>query len=379
MKKALVVFLILAVAGGLFAQVTFSGAVNTGIGIGFDNQDDGASPLVNYIRDRGNNGIRAEINASYSGEGDYGKYGAQAKLAAQADRFSGGPGFEAANYNLWWQPNSLLKLHFGTDGGYDFGLPGGLGENFIRDWHQGLKILVTPGGGLSIGSQIFYGQNQDGRSSLDKLAYGIGVKYGLDILDIVALAKLDTKADDSRPDTNGLNFGAGVNLKLIPGLPIGLDVAGYNFLYSKTNYIGVGEKISYNIGALSLGLTAQEFFGLGDDLEAFIPLLFQATLSYKASDVVSFGIEGRYVMGKAPNYNYRNASEVAGLGDGIASVFVKDNKKAALGVSPSVTFKVGPEIKLGYNLQMDMTDGVKATEEVKTMQHLIYAMFNLSF
>jgi len=36
MKKALVVFLILAVAGGLFAQVTFSGSVETGIAAKYD-------------------------------------------------------------------------------------------------------------------------------------------------------------------------------------------------------------------------------------------------------------------------------------------------------------------------------------------------------
>jgi len=57
MKKALVVLLILAVAGGLFAQVSFNGSVETGLAVGFTDQED-SKAQVDFIQNRGDHNMR---------------------------------------------------------------------------------------------------------------------------------------------------------------------------------------------------------------------------------------------------------------------------------------------------------------------------------
>jgi len=214
---------------------------------------------------------------------------------------------------------------------------------------------------------------------LDGLTYGFGVKYSLpSLLDINAQAQIKAASDPA-----GLYFIAGAKFVGVPGLGIAAELGGYDFSNSENKAISIGEKVDFSTGGLSLNVRAQQLIGMGSELEDFMPMLFHGEVSYAVSDVVSLGVQGRYLTGKIPNFNYRNAGE-AGNYDihgftPSTDVFFKDNKLATLAISPEINFNVGPKIKLGYNLQMDMSDGAKADADTRTLQHLIYAQFTVSF
>jgi len=416
MKKALVVFLILAVAGGLFAEVSFSGSVETGIAIGFTDQKEGndtqlgedGKPIaadkavIDFIQNRGDHGMRARINASASGENDFGTYGASLALGVESGLWKGmGTWFDS--WYLWWEPSALLNLRIGKGGQYDFGSLAGSG-NLVRTWEPGLYILSKPIDNLQIGGQVFYGADHNNSSGiLDELRYGLGVKYSLpSLLDINAQLQARTKDDPL-----GLYFIAGAKFNGVPGLGIAAELGGYDFNNSKNNAISIGEKIDFSTGGLSLSARAQQLLAMGTELDdSFMPMLFHGEIGYKVSDVVSVGVQGRYLIGKGPNWNWRNAGELGNfdIHDFVPSkgVFDKDNKAKALGISPEINFSLGgPSIKLGYNLQMDMSDGasgdpkkvtssttdeetgITTTKEwwvpSKSLQHLIYVQFNVSF
>ena len=68
MKKALIVLLLLAfVAGGLFAQFSFSGRINGGLGL-FKYADVDDMHLGTISRQLDGNGVRAEVNMNVTNE-----------------------------------------------------------------------------------------------------------------------------------------------------------------------------------------------------------------------------------------------------------------------------------------------------------------------
>jgi len=384
MKKALVVFLILAVAGGLFAQTSWSGSVSTGFGIGFDDNDD-SKPLVDYIRDRGDQGLRADVNFNYTGGGPdkdgnpnpYGSWGAGLGVRGQVDKFATSTYEISINGgSVWWQPNSLVYLAIGTGANKDvYATPGGLGfKQSIHD-ANGLKLHLTPMAGLSIGAHAFYG-NVGALKNFEDMNYGLGVNYtATGLLNVVANFRYKPEQTDNKFDVGaGANF---LGLSSVGLTKLAADVGTYNFGDNSKFFIGIGESITFKAleNLLTLDLAGQQFIWAGDDEKDFIPMRYRFGLSYTIDKIVP-AIQFQYSMGRTPAYNYRNANEVGGLG----AVENFDNKgKAALGVSPQVTFNFGPTLVLGYNLQMDMSDDKPSTATGKTMQHLIYATINIGF
>jgi len=370
MKKALVVFLILAVAGGLFAQVSWSGSVETGIGIGFTDADGDAAPRINFIRNRGENGLRGTLSVSYKAETDnFGTYGAAGGVAMQQAQWGESPTVSASDIYLWWEPNPMLRIRLGNGGDGGFGTPGAMGEGLLRDWRGGLNVGLTPVPGLLLGGHVIIGQN--GEKFTDKLAYAFGVKYSLPVSDIIAAAKFATATDPI-----GLTWAAGANFKGITGLTLGLDAAGYNFADPDKNYIGAGPKVSYSASGLSLSADYQIFLALGKTLPTdFNPMRINGSVSYKVSDVVTLGAEGRFLIGGTTNAGsdgdgWRPAGNAGGVGGNF-------DKKDAQGfaLSPYVTFNVGPTLTIGYNRQQNITSGATG----RTTTNLIYAQLTKSF
>jgi len=389
MKKALVVFLILAVAGGLFAQLSFSGSVETGIAVGMDDKDNDESPKIDFIRNRGEHNMASQLNARYSGEGDFGKYGADVVFLLNSGLFSNGMGaLGFDNYYVWWEPSPMLNIRIGKGGQYDFGLMSGFG-NLLRTWQEGLYILSKPADGVQVAAHVFYGAGHNGSSGfVDKLRYGLGFKYGIPILDINAALQLRTANDPV-----GVYFGAGAKFKGVPGLGITLEAQGFDFASDKTNVIaGVG-RVDYAAGALSLGVRGQLLYPLGSEIkDTIMPMTIHGEVAYKVSGITTIGVQARYLTGRTLSgptaslalTNYRNAGDMGNYNvDGYVptkDVFFKDNKLAALGISPEITFTLNkPTIKLGWNLQYDATENAKPTATKETMRNLFYAQVNVSF
>jgi hypothetical protein len=375
MKKALVVFLILAVAGGLFAQtVTWSGSANTGIAFGFTDEE-GNKPLVDFVRNRGEHGARGDISVAFRSAADapYGTYGADVGIRVRENFFADG-GLSALPIQalVFWQPSSLLYLQIGNGGPNPYGTMGGLGQNLGIMDSEGLKIRITPGGGLDIGAQAFYGYSTP-VTVFENMNYAIGVKYSSSPVDVAANARYYAEnKDDSTKEK--FRFGAGVNFKGLSGLgltKLAVDVATRN-LSTDNFYLGIGEAVDFAAGDLSLTGGFQQYLWMGTGSKDVIPMRFHAGISYKVSPIVTIGAEGRYLLGAHPAFNWRNAGEVGGV-DSVDAFSAKN--VAGLGISPQITFNVGPTINVGYNLQMDMSDPKPA----RSMQHLIYGTVAISF
>jgi hypothetical protein len=378
MKKALVVFLILAVAGGLFAQTTvkFTGSLRTGLAIGFtDEEGDAGKPKVGFIQNRGENGTRADLTAQIRSGPDnqpYGAFGADVTFRGRENTFLGTDGIVALvpTINAFWQPNSILWLQVGTGGGGGYGTMGGIGRSQDIVDTNGLKIKLTPISGLSIGGQLYYGA---GSVLFENMNYGLGATYTVpDLLKVAAnLRYLAQNKDDK---TEKIRFGAGANFLGLSGLGLTTLAADFGTWGFGTDdfFMGIGEAVGFSAGALTLSANAQQFIWLGEGSKDVMPMRFHGEVAYKVSPVVTLGVEGRYLIGAKPNFNFRNAGELGGV-DNVAAFSAKDT--SALGISPRITFNVGPEVVLGYNLQMDMSDGASG----RTMQHLIYTGLNISF
>jgi len=381
MKKALVVLLILAVAGGVFAQTTVkvTGNVRTGLAIGFTDEDgDAGKAKVDYIQNKGENGMRADLGVQVrSGDENspYGKFGADFTLRARegalfgADTFS--QNLNAPTANIFWQPSSLLWIQVGTGGGGGFGTLGGIDRNHDIVDTGGLKLKLTPIAGLTIGAQAYYGAT--GATKLfETVNYGFGAKYSLPILDVAA--NLRYLAENTADKTEKIRFGAGANIKALASMglnALAADVNTYGF-GTDNFFLGVGEKVGFSASGLSLTVKAQEYLWMGTGDKDVIPMLFQGEVSYQVSSLVKVGAEVRYIIGNKPSFNYRNASEIGGV-DNVAAFSAKET--AGLGVSPWVSFAVGPEVILGLNLQKDMSNGASG----KTQTILIYTGVNLSY
>jgi len=379
MKKALIVLLILAIAGGAFAEgVSVGGSVEAGFGIGITDAD-GSKPLVDWVQNRGENGIAASIDLSYSSADDaaYGKYGADVAFGAYYGGFNG-DSFDLSPdaYQVWWYPTSVLRLQFGNFGDWDYGTPGGVGASWnVRGGPGGFGFELKPIDGLGIVATAKYGNwgggKWDGNATiLENIDIPFAVKYtAADLLSLVANG-IYKGADGG---DNKFDFGAGVNFLALSDLGLGTlaaDVTTSNF-GTDNLYLSIGEKVGFSLGGLSLTVKAIEYLGIGDDVgkDLSLPMYFQADVGYKLSDVVSLGIEGSYALGSKPSFNWRDAAQLGKPGlDAFSS---KDT--SALAISPSVTFNVGPTVKLGWNLQKDLSKGATG------IQNLIYTTVGYSF
>jgi len=377
MKKALVVFLILAVAGGLFAEFSFSGHAQTGIGFGWDDTD--ADGTLGLIRNRGESGLR--IGFTFSGKvatEDYGTFSGSLGLRHSVNQFGG----DSNGYSLvyfedprltWVVPGSLgLTLGIGTGGPGGTTTPGDIDTNLTAGEGQGLAAQLKPITGLTLAASAIFGRPQ---TTLDKVVYAFGAKYSLvDLLDIAANVNYDQTKDDKEK----INFAAGVSILPIVK-PLGFTALAFDFRTNNgfggdNSDIGIGERIGFAAGDLSLLLRARQLLWMGKDDDKkhdFIPMHFYLEAGYKVSGLVKVGIDGKYIIGSKPAFNFRNAWEMNHAG------WTKD--AAGLGISPYVAFSVGgPTITLGYNLQKDMSDPAPLSG-TRSMQHLIYGQIHLSF
>jgi hypothetical protein len=377
MKKVLVVLLILAVAGGLFAQteLTFGAGISTGLGIGWDNSDNG-DPKIDFVRERGNGAIRGDVSANLRNGKDWeaGTFGGTVTFAvAYGGVFQGNKrAYSVDNVYIFWYPISILSLRIGTHGPWDFGTPGGLGESWgVRGGDAGLSVVLRPIAGLDIMASAMYGESV---KLLKDMGYGLGAQYGSDLFSLTANLRYYTT---NTKEAGKINAAAGFNFKGLSGLgltTLAADVGAWG-IDGDSAYVGIGEKVEFKAlaNALTLTVSGQQFFPIAD-LGSFIPMMYTGDVKYNVNSTVTAGLEARYKMGAGPDDNYRQATQIGGVGG--TGNFADDNKKAAFGISPYLTFNVGPKITLGYNFKMDLSDGATAGEKW-TSKNLAYVQFEI--
>ena len=392
MKKALFVLLLLAfVAGGLFAQFSFSGLIDAGVGLAlgdsYKNAGGDADPRLGILgKANGANGGRYQFQASYTNE---------AKNAGMVVRFR-----FAGSVNNTIQPRAVygwLKFFDGmlTTYGGRFGGGAALFSTFdplsdganLYDNSTGLFVLVKPIDMFSIGFVASLPPaNNDPFGTAHPFAKGQGtVVLGVAVPDIMNInAQFAFSQQAAAANLNG-NIRAFLSFDVTAIKSLKLQLTMQMFGLQDFKVAGAmifSEFFAFNgIKNLGLNLGFQEGVtgsDVNDDL--FFKAWFWATYALAGGKVVPrldfiFAVGNNYGNG-ASLYNPGWFTMNADINDPDAVGFgvFKDVKNLML--MPSVQFKVGGSyIEVGYALWK----GLGKNGAFDGANHYLFANLSTSF
>jgi len=183
MKKALIVLLILGLAGGLFAQ-SWSGSVSTGARI-----DIGDGVTIKATAD-GDDNKSVKTSVKYAGSGDDWGFtvGAINSNVLPADNSST---FTIGDYNGWVKFADMFKLSVGKGIGGAWGT-GGNTDASINDGGNsvGYRLNITPAAvsGLDFGFRFGYPAGKAAGTTIGNFLQetGVGAKYSADVWNAAA-------------------------------------------------------------------------------------------------------------------------------------------------------------------------------------------------
>ena len=207
MKKLFIILLVLAVAGGAFAQdLTWSGQLQTGVWFQGGDFPSG-TPAVKADDDDSGHGVEAKITALYDA-GDWGlKF--TPRVVADAVPDINDPMSKAIDANLFadnaygWINflDKMINVKTGFINDAVWGNAGQFGENY--DAGLGVRLEVMPIDGLNVGAFFNY---PDGGSTAGKTKnfFGetaFGFKYTADVWNLSATLKLYSEESTYSVDT----------------------------------------------------------------------------------------------------------------------------------------------------------------------------------
>jgi hypothetical protein len=390
MKKALVVLLILAVAGGAFAQGwAFTGYADTGIGI-FFRQDEGARAKL-VSRDAGVDGNRVQFAGAYTAEAK--DYGFSFRLRSENG------GSPSLNYGYGWL-SGLGGIVTGYAGVIDNDLAGINTGDLIFDGRGGeglgLYTVIKPISVLSVGFGAF-GTNTD-TIWPQQLKYSGGLAVTLpDLAKFVVSFRNANKVGTVGTTTfeteagigNDAQVAAGVNILAVQGLKA--SVAGVLNRVEEFGDLGViriFETAEYTaIQNLTVGLGLWEAFVTGGDAKDAFKLNYgdDPSLSFRAWVYVSYGLlDGKIVPRLDVNYlmgGYWDNEDRIHFDDRFNPNF--DSKANLFSIRPSVGFQVTKNawFELGYIANKYMGDHTvyNATGDKERLNHALYADIKVSW
>jgi hypothetical protein len=378
----LILLLILAVAGGAFAQesaVKISGSVNTGLENVYrttDTEDwqgekETTQDFYPYAHDADVNNIRADVNVD-----------------AEVDE-------NVSVHTKFRYEGSLLAVPYAYGKVTAFNIVdiyGGLVDNGAwatagdkaDDVGEGLGGLVQirPIEGLNVGFGVYDVTGKGNSTIFLDTTFTYGASY--------------TMADTFRAEISGKTQGqkmqalfAGAEIFAIPNLGLALEVWSDTLSSTDTGWT-IDEKVSYDLGALDFGVTLWQFINLPNFgvAENVLGTLRGSWEEY------SLGIKGNIWASYELGAFVPKLEIYGGLGgisaDGIASTgwFVNTNtgrpieeKLTAiyLGGKPSITWNVGTNAKLVGAYAFDWGQAKIDGEKAKATQHTVYVDFIYSF
>jgi hypothetical protein len=366
MKRALLVLLLLAVAGGLFAQtLTWSGHVQSGIEAVIPNEGD--ATLAWYNWDNGAS-YRFQIGASYTS--------ADGKAGAQGIIRNNGGSFAVDQGRAWVYPLDILRLQIGNGGPGGFGTLGSFDDGRNAGDAGGLSAILTPaldGATFSLAATL-----QPTSVTFDNSTYNFGVAFGLPSL---LNARANLKYIGSGNDGDGqINAGAGIGVLALnaasgeTGLTrLAIDVRADN-LTKDLAWIGIGPAIGFRVagvgsGALSTTLQARVFVPLNDDNDLDYAVGLDLSVPFGTT---TFGLDVGYegAVAGLPAINDSKGLNARGWDPLPKSIGGTD---AALNIRPYLSFNIGgATLQGGWAIQTLLADEVQ-------MQHGIYLNLNVGF
>ena len=368
MKKALLVLLLLAVAaGGLFAQVSFSGSVISGLEVVIP--DEGDIKLYQYHQDGAR--YRFQLSASYTN--------ADGTAGAGATIRNTNGAFAHDGANAWVKPLDILTLRIGTSGPGGFGSLGAMDVSNDAATGFGLSALLVPTSTFSLGASVIPGNGV----KFDDARYNFGAKVTApDLLTAVANLMYNGAANDG---DGQVNVAAGVGVTALnaasgeSGLTrLAVDVQANN-ITQDLDWIGIGPAIGFRVANVAAGnltgtLRSRIWLPLNDNNEldfvvgadASVPIVTGVTFRLGAA----FESKATGLKAASTNENYAGAIDYRDwdtLNQGIGGT------DPLLAIRPSLTFNIGGgTIETGWSFQTFLADTAKT-------QQAIYAIFGVSF
>ena len=361
MKKALIVLLSLAVAGGLFAQ-SFSGGVSSGLLLGFD--EDGHS----FYTSKSDGGDQYGYYFNWGWTGESGRVGGGINAAG-----SNGEGWNFDGSNLWFKPLDILTLKGGGGGLGGFGTPGAVdASNDAADQGVGLSLKLEPIAGLALGAGV-----EPKALEIGKALYTFGASYTLtNLVGVVANVRLnpETVDDDGVTTDSSVNAAAGVNvlaLSNIAGLTIGVDVAAENVAnLSDAGKVTAGAKIGFKVADLGATLLGKVLLPMTDaQKDIGLNALIGADLSYPIGAITANLNVGYLLNGVTDAGRKFNP----GRWEAMPFDFIETDS-SALSINPSISFKVSEaSLNVGYGLKTNVGG------DVSKLNHEIYTGVEIGF
>jgi len=435
MKRFLVVFLILAVAGGgLFAQsLTFSGLVWSGIGILLNDHEDFEDPYFGAYSGRENAAARADLNVNFLTED--GQAGFRFQLRGQAQRHRdnmhtnhtslGDNGVWINFYEAWVRVFDLVEIRggrldfnglFNPEGGVDNSFDNGGGAGMIATVnHPALPDLHARVG-------IFQDNLYNGRV-LEDARYNLALRYNLPgTADIFFNLRQGARgAWGAGERAEQVDIGFGVRLYMLRDLGftrMNVDFDFQNLLApdDTMTLFRIGPRADFVMGDLQAGTRILLQHAIeGEDIKGYQPdFTFTAYARYLLMDgtvvpQLNFGINSgtslRNVRESVPMRDGVPAAQAYGERYGSGNDDFRSNwdgvwkgdwnmLNAAGGrgfmqgagnmvIGPSVQYRIGGRdsraLEFGYSLQVDLTEYEGSTSHLKTMNHLIYLDIRVAF
>jgi hypothetical protein len=357
MRKILVVLLAILVAGGLFAQVTFTGDVKSGLNITqSDENPDDKDPKVKLWNDDA--GQRFYINGAVDFDDDFGLafgfYGKPDSAVSVAYDY-------ARLYGEFL--NDMLKLTFGTGTGGVWGTGGKVDTTF--DDTNGIKLEIKPITGLDVGFQLRteLAGDQTVEQWLKETIFG--AKYDVDLFKVVAAFRLDSDYDGTT-DKDDIAVLVAFDLKdnLVPGLTVSVQgaILGLGDLESY-GFARIGQNVGYQVTpALKVSLGVKETLNLrktDNDLSTF-RIDVEPAVSFKLSDLIALALNVTFATG--------------GSGEDFAGPDVVYD----VGVKPAATFTLNDHASIYTYYKLGLfkadVDGIDAITK-----HTIQVNFGWSF
>jgi len=354
------------VAGGLFAEISFSGSAQTGMMVAIE--DD----ITFHVRNQpGNWNKDYMFDLGVSGTNASGNAGGDGGFTKNAD----GAGFGAT---VWFKPLDILKVTAGDVSiWWKFGVPGSAGSNNDNDVGVGALFELAPLSGLDILAGVY-------PAGLDfgKARYTAGVKYGADIFSTGANISYDGAGNNG---TGFVKAAAGVGVSALKGMGIkniAVNVVANNLTQlAQEGSVTVGPLVEVGFGALNARARANLYIPVRDSGPQDLDLRAGVDGSYPITDTITAAIGVGYELkGSVGSTNGQAFSWQVDWGGGdegpaaFSGQGLSGEDSSVLGIRPSLAIQLaGGTLNLGYALATQIGGSNGSTK------HGIYTFYKVEF
>jgi len=414
MKKLLFVFFIftMAMANTIFAQnVTFSGAVRTGIALAFDDGED-TQPTLGLSSNVGRRAHRTDFVAAFTNaQRNAGAVlGMRFYLQGSSAVTSGAMVPVLDEATLWTSPFPWLELRAGIAEGIPFYTDGGLADLSIGAGYLAtvgalispinnlfLYTAISPVGGINYdGVFTVPGEDEETQAAqLSQASYVAFLRYT--IPNLVELSLVGGYRQESADMGFGINY-LGFRNNGIPRIAVDMCIENFTNRHSQYGFyqLNTGQRIDFSSRTMWANLRFAQFMKIGEQIppgDDGIPhgkaLIFAGSAAYRIFGPIRISprFDFVYTHGTRISQNYMRGFYSANrdyntFADENTAVWAGKNRfDSGLVLDPSVAFELArlSTLTLGYKRSMHLGDPLPANANGIKNFNMVYVDFNFRF